>query len=185
MAGLPEIAKPLGKAAPPRAGKAEASAQLCPSCVRSHSFFPAPSSSTRWSSTGCRTLTSPGWPCPLTLRIPGGWGLAADADGSASHSLPGCLAQATLAGHEPQLASTPGRTEAHARPQLVPQPRNLGSRCLRSLPAAAQLALSSDKIPRARDGSSLVEMPGCAWGLCPAVARLSWGAETDPKEVPK
>lgn len=41
MAGLPEIAKPLGKAAPPRAGKAEASSQLCPSCVGSQ-LLPSP-----------------------------------------------------------------------------------------------------------------------------------------------
>lgn len=41
MAGLPEIAKPLGKAAPPRAGKAEASTQLCLSCVRSQ-LLPSP-----------------------------------------------------------------------------------------------------------------------------------------------
>lgn len=46
-----------------------------------------------------------------------------------------CLA--TLAGHQPQLASTPGHTEARARPQLVLQPRNLGSRCLRSFPCSS------------------------------------------------
>lgn len=80
-----------------------------------------------------------GVPSPSTSPALGnqGWGLAADADASGSHSLPGCLAQATLAGHQPQLASTPGHTEARARSQLVPQPRNLGSRCLRSLPCSS------------------------------------------------
>lgn len=137
MAGPPEIEKPLGKAAAPRAGKAEATSQLCPQWVSSQpGVLP-------------RSGVAPGAGHPHLLRAmvaphpprsrpweTGGWGLAADADANADagYSLPGCSAQVTLARQQPQLASRPGHTQVRARSQLAPQPRNLGSRCTRKLP---------------------------------------------------
>lgn len=116
MAGLPEIAKPLGKAAPPRAGKAEASFQLSLSCVRSQ-LLPSPEyfhvvEQHRVPDTHFAWLmVSPHPPYPQPWET-NDWGLAADADASASHSLPG----------HPGWASTPARQHTWAHRSLCQAP---------------------------------------------------------------
>lgn len=123
MAGLPEIAKPLGKAAPPRAGKAEASSQLCPSCVDSQ-LLPSPEyfhvvGQHRVPDTHLPWLmVSPHPPYPQPWES-SGWGLAADADASAdanadaSHSLPWCLAP-SLPAHLGTQKPVPGPSWYHS-----------------------------------------------------------------------